>query len=130
MIEIKPIEDYRLELKELKTNIIKLTDIDEHTSLKQKNLNQIYQILNNNDLKLLCRNILKNKYLENFSYEDLNSIFEVLDSLYKNISNVKKLIDIDIFFEKGNIINIKKLKTKFDLLGRRLPPDVLGKSFH
>lgn len=123
-IEIQQLDDYRPEIEKLNYNIDLIKDIDERTSLTKKSLKQIYQILNNNDLKILCRNILKNKYLESFSYEDLNALHEILQSFYHNIDSMKKKIDIDIFFEKGNLINIKKLKIKFKALGRdKLFPD-------
>jgi len=116
--------DYELELNHLNNNVQSIQDIEERTNLKENSLKKIYQILNNNDLKLLCRNILKKKYLKSFTYEDLNAFHEVLESLYNNIDSMKKQIDIDIFFEKGNLINIKKLKTKFNALGRdKIFPD-------
>ena len=118
MIKIKE-TPYEEELLTLKENIKQIKDIEHSTTLKKKSLNQIYHLLNNTDLKLLCRNILKNKYLEEFSYEDLNVVHDILGSFYKNISSIKELIDIDIFFEQGNLINIKKLKAKFRDLGRQ-----------
>lgn len=111
-------EDYETELSMLDNNIKEIQDIEDRTSLTRQSLNNIYQILNNNDLKLLCRNILKNKYLESFSFEDLNAMHDVLESFYRNLDDMKKKIDIDIFFENGNLINIKKLKFKFNELGR------------
>lgn len=117
-IKINISEDYIKELELLETNINIIQDIDEVTNLTNQTLKQIYKLLNNSDLRLVCRNILKNKYLESFSYEDLNSLHEVLESFYMNLDSMKKKIDIDMFFEKGSLINIKKLKIKFKALGR------------
>lgn len=117
-ITIQIPDDYNTEITDLTNNVKTIQDIEDRTSLTKQSLNEIYQILNNNDLKVVCRNILKNKYLENFSYEDLNAMHEVLNSFFHNLDDMKKKIDIDIFFEKGNLINIKKLKAKFNELGR------------
>jgi hypothetical protein len=112
-IAIKTDIDYTLQLSHLKKNIINISNIDKEYAIKRKHLNQIYQILNNNELKLVCRNILKKKYLESLSYNDLANLYEILESFMHNIEQVKRNIDVDIFFEQGNIINIRKLKIKF-----------------
>ena len=111
-------KEYRSELDTLKNNISHLNEVDETSTITKRNLNQIYNILNNNELKLLCRNILKNKYLDSFTYQDLVSMHTIIDSLNHNLTTIKDMIDIDMFFEKGNLINIKKLKLKFRQLGR------------
>lgn len=106
------------ELKHLKTNLKTLNETEEETSLERKDLKQIYQLLNNNDLKLVCQNIIKNKYLEKFTYQDLSSMYDTLNQFFNNLSQLKEMIDINIFFEKGNVINIRRLKLKFKQLGR------------
>lgn len=111
--------DYGQELSYLQQNINLINDIDEETDIKKKNLKQIYQLLNNNELKIVCRNILKNKYLDKFTYEDLNSLYDILENFYNNISGIKEQIDIEVFFEKGNHINITKLKEEMKRLDRR-----------
>lgn len=117
-ININLNQEYKKELETLAINILNINDIEESTDIKKKNLKRIYQILNNNDLKLLCINILKNKYLDKFTYEDLNAMHAVLGQFYHNISTIKEIIDIDVFFERGNLINIPRLKRKFHELGR------------
>lgn len=125
-ITIKLDSEYELEKKKLESNILEINNIESETGLARKDLKEIYQLLNNNDLKILCRNILKNKYLKEFNYEDLNELYDVLKNFFKNIDSLKEKIDISIFFEKGNIINTRKLKLKFRQLGR----DKLYKDFN
>lgn len=123
-INININEDYTKELEHLKNNINLINGSDDDISIKKTNLKQIYQLLNNNELKLVCRNILRNKYLENFSYKDLSNIFDILEQFYTNISIIKNKIDIEIFFEKGNLIDIQGLKKKFKELNiKKLHPN-------
>lgn len=111
-------QNYESELETLKGNISTLSNIEEENNIENRDLKKIYQLLNNNELKLICKNILKNKYLDNFSYEDLNSLVDILESFYTNITEVKEKIDIDMFFKKGNYIDIKGLKEEMKKLGR------------
>lgn len=102
----------------LNQNIITLEKIEDETTLKQKRLKEIYEILNNNDLKVVCKNILTQKYVKKFSYEDLNAFYEVIESLHSNLSKVKDMIDIEVFFDKGQLVDIQGLKKVYYELGR------------
>lgn len=117
-IQIQLDKDYNEELQALEDNIKIINITDNNTDVDKKYLKQIYQILNNNELKIMCRSILKNEYLEEFNYENLSQIMTILDSFYHNIKQIKDNIDINTFFEKGNLINIKKLKLKYFKLSR------------
>jgi len=112
-IEIKLVEEYDPIRNNLNENILALEDIEENTSIKQESLNQIYNLLNNNELKILCRNIIQNKYLNKFTYEDLNNMYDTLKDFFENIKDIKERIDVDQFFQNGNMINIEKLKEEF-----------------
>jgi hypothetical protein len=117
MIKIKII-GYEEHLKELKQNVKNINLLTEETDLSSMQIKKISQLLNNNQLKLLCQKITEDKYLEKYSYEDLCFIYDTLKQFFINIKDVKEDIDLRIFFEKGNIINIRKLKLKFKKLGR------------
>lgn len=118
MIEINNNIDYNTLLGELDTNISSVLDISNESSIENKHYKTLKSILNNNDLKLLSYNILKKKYEKDFQYKDLLFIYETLDKSFNDISKLKEKVDISIFFKKGKIINIPKLRKKFYLLGR------------
>lgn len=110
--------NYETQLEILNNNIGIINNIEQEQEIEKQNLKQIYQILNNNELKLICKKILKNEYIEKFTYEDLNSLFEIIEGFYSNISKIKEDVDISIFFKKGNIIDIRGLKQELKRLGR------------
>lgn len=117
-ISINLNQSYDDQLNQLQSNINTISDIDKELEIKKKHLNQLYQILNNNELKLVCKKLLKNKYLEKLSYNELINLYDIMLSFTNNLEQVKKNIDVDVFFENGNIINIRKLKLKFKKFGQ------------
>lgn len=117
-------KDLDLEIKALNRDLHYLKEIEESYEIQQRKLAMIYKLLNNMELKLVCENIIAEKYLEKFDYQDLHSIYDTLLQFFENINHIKESIDIDIFFTKGNIIDISALKSKFSLLNRdKIYPD-------
>lgn len=119
MITIRLNEGYEEHLKYMGKNIKEINILDEETDLNKVQKRKISKLLNNNNLKLLCENIISNKYLDSFSYEDLCFMTDTLKDFFVSIKKDKKEIDLRMFFEKGNIINIRKLKRKFKQMGKQ-----------
>lgn len=117
-VEIRINSSYKDLSLELKQNLNLVEEIEDREDLTQTSIKQIYQLLNDNDLKDVCSNIVNQKYVESLDYQQLNDLYSTLLSFVKNVKEIKNKIDIDIFFKKGNLINIKKLKAKFKMLGR------------
>lgn len=118
MIEIKPAIDYNQELTNLRIQTLNLTEINKDTDIRYEHIKKVHNLLSNTELKIFCKNVLKNKYLENLTFEDLNRIYDLLDTLYNDIKEVKEEVDVEIFFKKGNRIDIKALKQEMRKLNK------------
>jgi hypothetical protein len=119
MISLKLTDGYEQHLKHMSKNVKEINILDEETDLNKVQKRKISKLLNNNQLKLLCNQIINDKYLDDFSYEDLCFMHDTLEDFFKSIKETKADIDLRIFFDKGNVINIKKLKKKFNELGKK-----------
>lgn len=118
MITINLNTGYEDSLKHLNKNVKELSVTTSETDLNKLQKKRISKLLNNNNLKLVCKNITEEKYLDKFSYNDLCFMYDTLKDFFLNTKDVKEEIDLRIFFEKGSVINIRKLKRKFKQLGR------------
>lgn len=94
-----------------------LMAVEWDNEIKKRKLTEIYRILSNNDLKLLCEKITKNEYLNKFTYEDLCELDSSFSLFAKNVKELKASIDMDSFALSGEYINIPKLKQKYKDLG-------------
>lgn len=118
MININLQEDNTKTLKKLSKDVEKMNAVDDKHDLSKLQIKEISKLLNNNQLKLLCSQILEDKYLDQFKYEDLLFMFDTLKDFFLNIKDLKDDIDLRMFFENGNVINIRKLKKKFRQYGK------------
>lgn len=117
MLALKLGQGYEDHLKSLNKNLKEINVFDDEADLNRQQINKISKLLNNNQLKILCKQILEDKYLEKYSYDDLCFMYDTLKQFFLNIKDFKEETDLRMFFDKGNVINIRKLKVKFKKLG-------------
>ena len=75
-------------------------------TLKEKNLQKAKDVVCEKSFRLLLEKIDKDK----FDYNNLVELADMFESINKKIISAKEDIDLDEFYEKGEVLNFKKLR--------------------
>jgi len=110
--------DINEELKLLANNEKLIYKITDEKNIEKKHLNKVNQLLANSNLKTVCENVINDKYIQGLTYEKFSMMYDTLKDFFIKIKETKNDIDVDVFFSKGGIINITKLRKEFFRLDR------------
>lgn len=101
-------------LVEIKDHIYSsITDLNTENYddiIQEENITKLRHLFNNTTL---TKKVNYAKGVRDLKYEDLLEISLELNDFKSGFDDIKKDVDTNIFFNDGNLINIKKLKKKF-----------------
>lgn len=101
----------------LQTNSSNLIILDESLELNNNEMKIVNSLINSQDIKIICFNILKKKYGENMTLQDLDNIIDTLEILTNNLRKEKDRIEIKNFISLGHTIDITELRKEYNKYG-------------
>lgn len=92
-----------------------INKIYEDRKLKESDLpktviNEIKNLFNNTSIKKFMSNLDNIEFYDNFCYESLAETHEITKLFYEKVNEIKKEVDIEIFFKEGYQIDQKELR--------------------
>lgn len=86
-----------------------------NTDLNAETIDTIINILSDNELKDLLKNISDSEYYKKLDYKQLVALTEVISKIHEKLQEVKNNFDVEQFLREGNVLDIEELKREYKI---------------